>query len=145
MEYSSEPLTAHYLNKGHKYRTLRTTVIAPKISAGLSIVGSAYIVQDVLRNPNKRTKSIYHRLMVGLSIADILVSFFFWFLTSWPVREKVANQAYYDTAHCGVIIYAHCGVIIYDHFSSFPPHLHFSFSIDAKRILHTRIREFGNL
>ena len=55
--------------------------------SSLSMIGSIYIVQDVLRNPRKRKESIYHRLMLGLSIFDILSSFSLYFLTSWPQPE----------------------------------------------------------
>ena len=61
--------------------------IVGKIGGALSCVGSAYILQDVLRDPNKRTKSIYHRIMLGLSTMDILSSFFVWFIGSWAMPK----------------------------------------------------------
>jgi hypothetical protein len=62
------------------------TQIVFKIGGVLSCVGSGYIIQDVLRNPDKRTKSIYHRIMVGLSTMDILSSFM-WFIGSWAMPK----------------------------------------------------------
>ena len=61
--------------------------IAVKIGGSLSCAGSAYILQDVLRDPNKRTKSIYHRIMLGLSTMDILSSVFEWFIGSWAMPK----------------------------------------------------------
>ena len=67
----------------HRYYTQ----IVGKVGGALSCVGSAYILQDVLRDPNKRTKSIYHRIMLGLSVMDILSSFFAWFIGSWAMPK----------------------------------------------------------
>lgn len=58
-----------------------------KIGGTFSCAGSAYIIQDVLRNPIKRSESIYHRLMLGLSIMDILSSFFLWMISSWAMPK----------------------------------------------------------
>ncbi len=59
--------------------------ISYKVGGTISCIGSTYIIQDVLRHPDKRSKSIYHRIMVGLSLMDILSSFFTFFLGSWPM------------------------------------------------------------
>jgi hypothetical protein len=61
------------------------TQIIGKVGGIASCVGSGYILQDVLRNPDKRTKSIYHRIMLGLSITDIISSIFIFILGSWPM------------------------------------------------------------
>ena len=61
--------------------------IVQKIGAVLSCMGSSYILQDVLRDPNKRTKSIYHRLMVGVSTMDMISSFFIYFIGSWAMPK----------------------------------------------------------
>ena len=84
---------------------------ALKIGGTISCIGSGYIIQDVLRNPDKRNKSIYHRIMVGLSTMDILVSFFLFILGSWPMPKgsylwAVGNLATCDAAaFIGVIGY----------------------------------------
>ena len=57
--------------------------IVPKVSATLSIFGSAYILQYILRRPEKRS-SVFSRLMVSLSVSDVVASICF-FLTTWPV------------------------------------------------------------
>ena len=61
--------------------------IVGKIGGALSFAGSAYIVQDVLRHPGKRTKSIYHRLMLGFSIMDLMSSLFHWVIGSWAMPK----------------------------------------------------------
>ena len=63
--------------------TLYYFVLAPKISGTLSVVGSSYIIQDVLRDPQKR-KKFSARIMLGLSVMDVLSSFSAYILTSWP-------------------------------------------------------------
>ena len=57
--------------------------IVPKCSATLSIIGSTYILQYILRRPAKR-RTVFSRLMVGLSTSDVVASVCF-FLSTWPV------------------------------------------------------------
>ena len=66
---------------------IASKIIVGKITATLSILGSSYDIQDVLRNPKKRNESTYHRLMVGLSFSDIIYSFFGWFLGTWVMPK----------------------------------------------------------
>ena len=47
--------------------------------------GSALIMFDTFSNPLKRRK-VYNRLVVGVSIADMVASFG-WFLSTWPIPE----------------------------------------------------------
>ena len=60
-------------------------VIVVKISAALSIFGSTYILKLVWGKWRKKKSSIdpYQRILVGLSIFDILFSFFYAFLGTW--------------------------------------------------------------
>jgi len=57
--------------------------LCPKITALPSIVGSAYIVQHIVRSP-KRCRRVYHRLLLGMSVMD-----FIWsvksFCSTWPI------------------------------------------------------------
>mmetsp|Transcript_6128 Transcript_6128/g.11622 ORF Transcript_6128/g.11622 Transcript_6128/m.11622 type:complete len:551 (+) Transcript_6128:489-2141(+) len=55
----------------------------PKFTSTLSILGSAYILQYILRHPQKR-KTVFSRLMVALSTSDVVASICF-FLGTWPV------------------------------------------------------------
>ena len=48
-----------------------TTV--PHFTGALSVLGSGWIIQNVLRNA-KRRNSVYHRLLLGASVADLLAA-----------------------------------------------------------------------
>ena len=61
-------------------------ILVLKVGGTLSCAGSVYIVQDILRNTDKR-KNIYHRLMLGLSTMDILSSIFLWIISSWAMPK----------------------------------------------------------
>lgn len=60
-----------------------TLIIASKVSSSLSLLGSIYVLQDVVRDPQKRNQSIYHRTILGVSASDFLVAIFF-LLGTWP-------------------------------------------------------------
>ena len=49
--------------------------IIPKITGSISMMASMYIIFDVARDKKKRTSSTYSRLMLSLSLVDILGSF----------------------------------------------------------------------
>ena len=57
--------------------------MAPKCSSLFSIIGSGLIVMEVLKDPKKQ-KLTYHRILLGMSLFDILISSA-WFLSTWPV------------------------------------------------------------
>ncbi len=95
-----QPWTEYNIDMGSDYSTLRANVIIPKITGLLSITGSGYIAQDVLRNPHKRTNSIYHRLMLGLSVSDIIYSTSAFVLTSWPIPRGYFIGAAGNVATC---------------------------------------------
>ena len=71
------------LCQGLSIDQITNLIINYKISSALSIMGSIYVIQDVLWDPKKRKESTYHRIMVGLSCSDIIFSFFGPFLGSW--------------------------------------------------------------
>ena len=79
------------------YNTI-VCAILPKITGGLSAAGSAYIIQDVLRDPRKLKESTYHRLVLGLSSSDFLNSFFAYILSTWPIPKG------YNTYAAGTLI-----------------------------------------
>mmetsp|Transcript_37384 Transcript_37384/g.63633 ORF Transcript_37384/g.63633 Transcript_37384/m.63633 type:complete len:397 (-) Transcript_37384:428-1618(-) len=64
--------------------------IAPKITSSLSIVGSIIILNKVLRSP-KRRRHPMHRIMVGLSVADILSGISF-FGSTWPIPRGTVSR-----------------------------------------------------
>lgn len=67
--------------------TSREVAIAtvPKVTGALSMAGSGWITYEVLSDPHKRHKT-YHRLVVLLSICDIISSFSY-FLSTWPIPQ----------------------------------------------------------
>lgn len=71
-----------------------------RVVSSLSMIGSIYIIQDVLRDPRKRKESIYHHIMIGLSTFDILSSFFLHFLRTWPQPEEHGPFSYGTLATC---------------------------------------------
>ena len=75
---------------GFSISDIKLNIIISKISYPISILGSIYVIQDVLRDPQKRAESTFHRLMVGLSVSDIINSLF-GFLGTWimPKGESV--------------------------------------------------------
>ena len=89
-----------YLCLGFTKPQLKTQIITCKISAALSALGSSYIVQDVLRDPKKRSESTYHRIMLGISCSDILFSFFCPFLGTWVMPEGEQVMAFGSNAAC---------------------------------------------
>jgi hypothetical protein len=80
----------------------RYSVIARKITGGLSCAGSGYIIQDVLRDPDKREKSTYHRIMLGFSTMDVFFSFFFYVLNSWVMPKESYFWAAGNVITCDV-------------------------------------------
>jgi hypothetical protein len=63
-------------------RQLLTLDVLPRVTAALSILGSSFIIYQVLKNPKKR-EMVYHRQMLTLSCTDFLFSAA-WFVGSWP-------------------------------------------------------------
>ncbi|CAB9502227.1 expressed unknown protein [Seminavis robusta] len=57
--------------------------ITPKPFAVLSITGSMYIIKHIVTSPQRRG-SVYHRLLLGLSIYDFMTSSAV-FMGSWPI------------------------------------------------------------
>jgi len=78
--------------------------IFQKTGAFLSIVGSSLIVSDVAKKVrNGKETDPYQRIMVGLSIVDILVSFLTYFLGTWMVPKETGwLWAVGNTSSCSV-------------------------------------------
>ena len=68
----------------------------PHITGALSVIGSAYIIFDVIfkkrlaADPKRRT---YHRLILGLSITDLIASIAMFFST-WPIPQDSPSGEY---------------------------------------------------
>lgn len=61
----------------------KVLAIVPKITGSLSLVGSLFVLQDILRDKKKRSKSIFHKIMIGLSTSDVISSVAN-VLSTWP-------------------------------------------------------------
>lgn len=75
-EYLEERLMQKYKKKA--------LAIIPKFTGMISFVCSGFLVQHILRSKKQR-RSPYSRIIVGLSTADMLSSFFGFFLSTWPM------------------------------------------------------------
>eukprot|EP00551_Chaetoceros_affinis_P012661 CAMPEP_0203663660 /NCGR_PEP_ID=MMETSP0090-20130426/1220_1 /ASSEMBLY_ACC=CAM_ASM_001088 /TAXON_ID=426623 /ORGANISM="Chaetoceros affinis, Strain CCMP159" /LENGTH=411 /DNA_ID=CAMNT_0050526651 /DNA_START=137 /DNA_END=1369 /DNA_ORIENTATION=+ len=96
-----ESWTEHNIDiVGLDYNSLKANIIIPKITGTLSMMGSFYIIQDILRNPHKRKVSFYHRLMLGLSVSDTIYSFSAFVLTSWPMPRDYFIMAAGNVSTC---------------------------------------------
>jgi phosphate/sulfate permease len=60
----------------------KAVAIAPKFTAFASIIGSVTVAFLILKRAPKKTT--YHRLVLGMSIVDLLASVA-WFFTTWPI------------------------------------------------------------
>jgi hypothetical protein len=70
-----------------------------RVMGMLSLVGSSYVIQDVLRTEQKRNHTFY-RLMVGLSISDVLSSFSAHILSTLPIPKGYHIFAVGNIATC---------------------------------------------
>jgi len=64
-----------------------TISIVFKVAAVFSIIGSSYIIFDILYK-KKCIRSPLHRIVLGLSVHDLIVSFFSSFLNTWMVPRE---------------------------------------------------------
>jgi hypothetical protein len=67
----------------------KVVAIAPKFTALLSICGSLGIIIKVLINETRRKKPM-HRIMLGMSICDILCSMWY-FASTWPIPANTID------------------------------------------------------
>lgn len=63
----------------------KALAIIPKFSGALSMIGSAFIFQHIIRSP-KRRGLVYHRLLLMMSLSDFIGSSMF-FLSTWPIPK----------------------------------------------------------
>jgi hypothetical protein len=61
--------------------------IVPKVASMLSLLSSLYIIWDTISLP-RNTRKMYHRILLGMSISN-LVSSLAWFFTTWPIPPEV--------------------------------------------------------
>lgn len=76
----------------------RAMALFPKFTGLISLICSTFIIQQILRSP-KRRSHIYHRLLLGISTSDCVVSLCC-FLGTWPIPRGEACLAAGTTATC---------------------------------------------
>ncbi len=81
--------------------TFLEQVVTAKISGLLSTIGSASIIRDVVsrwwRKKNDQTLASIPRIILSMSISDLLNSFFVHILGPWMVpKEKMGFDEYYN-------------------------------------------------
>ncbi len=69
-----------------KYKS-KALAIIPKVTGMISFLCSLFLVSYILCSHKRRSK-VFGRIMVGLCIADMLSSFFGWFLSTWPMPSE---------------------------------------------------------
>jgi hypothetical protein len=66
--------------------------VAPKITAALSMLGSSWIVVEVLTQRTKR-ENVYNRLLCAMSIVDVITASCY-FASTWPIPEGTEGVAF---------------------------------------------------
>eukprot|EP00984_Skeletonema_dohrnii_P001292 scaffold401_cov144-Skeletonema_dohrnii-CCMP3373.AAC.3 len=77
---------------------VKVLAVAPKVTGIISLFSSTFIIQHVLRD-RKRRSLAYHRLLLGMSIADFVGSLMC-FLSTWPIPRGEACLAAGTVATC---------------------------------------------
>jgi hypothetical protein len=101
-----------YQEYGWDRSQLVDITIVQRTMGTISLLGSTYVIQKVLRNERKRNHT-FHRLMVGLSISDILSSFFTHMLSTAPIPKGYHVLAVGNVFTCDVqgFITGMCGAV----------------------------------
>eukprot|EP00957_Ditylum_brightwellii_P156536 11914217-Ditylum_brightwellii.AAC.1 len=92
--------------------------ISSKSGGFLSTLGSSLIVSDIAKKVrNGKETDPYQRIMLGLSLFDILYSFFYFFLGTWMApKETEWLWAVGNTASCSTqgffVIFGGLGEIV---------------------------------
>ena len=58
--------------------------VIPHITGALSVLGSLFIIVDILRKRQKKLGTTYHRILLGMSLSDVVGSFAV-ALSTWPI------------------------------------------------------------
>jgi hypothetical protein len=66
-----------------------TIAIIPHITAIFSVLGSLFICVDILRD-RKKPRMVFHRIMLGMSMSDLMASLFLC-LSTWPVPSDTVG------------------------------------------------------
>lgn len=95
------------------YRALeRSIVILPKISGSLSCIGSGLIARHIAKKGLKDV-SLASKILFGISIVDIIDSFFAYVIGSWMAPRDTMTFAVGNFTSCGVQGFVHVFGIVY--------------------------------
>ena len=82
------------------YSTMRMCIfIIPKIGGTLSIICSAFVDQDVLKLPERHAK-MTNRVILDLSISDIIFSTSAHIFGTWPVTQVLVHGSSGNQGTC---------------------------------------------
>jgi hypothetical protein len=74
---------------------LKAAAIVPKVAAFPSILGSLFIIQHVLRSKKRRGR-VYHRILLLMSVNDLVYSFKA-FISTWPQPRDTPDWLSYGS------------------------------------------------
>jgi hypothetical protein len=74
-------------------RQQRILGLLPVFTAPFSVLGSSLIIYDILAGRRTTLKSVYRRLMLGMSILDLIVSLSMTVFGPWAVPEEASYYA----------------------------------------------------
>jgi hypothetical protein len=100
-DYNSFTWKDLYTDNGFNESQLMSISILQRSMGVLSMIGSIYVIQNVLSNEHKRDHT-FHRLMVGLSISDVLYSFFAFVLSTSPMPKGSQVLSVGSVATCDI-------------------------------------------
>lgn len=95
-------------------KELQVMTIVPKINGLLSMIGSLFIIYDILQTPSQRRKMV-NKIMIVLSIADVFYSLFTHILGTWLVPSGQVYGSMGNEATCTFqgSISEFCGSTVY--------------------------------
>ena len=84
---------------------MKVSAILPKVCCIFSFFGCFYIIQHVLRCQKRRRHSIYHRLLLGMSLQDVIFSIGT-FVSTWavPTQESQASSTIWTYGTMGTCV-----------------------------------------
>jgi hypothetical protein len=101
MAYNVTAIDTYEITEGINESQLVDISIVQRTMGTISMIGSIYVIQEVLKNEQKRNHT-FHRLMVGLSLSDVLSSFFVHILSTSPMPKGYHVLAVGSVATCDV-------------------------------------------
>lgn len=92
-EAYNETVAAASASTGYTFTERHVAMsVVPHFTGLLSLIGSAWIVWDIMKKP-KRSRGVYERLLMGLAISDMIASLGM-ALSTWPVPEYQAQKTW---------------------------------------------------